>query len=208
MDSFSGLWDVTHATLPSGEFAYSGRISIEPQASAFALDWDISAGHYVGVGLASGGHLLVACGEQLAGLGLALFHGHAGAAPAISWSVPELAGALGGGVWESPWAGGFEGEHALAFVLPDGRLYGEWSLAAVRAGQVYELEWRKGDAVHLRGIGLDIAGGMAAYWYPDPAQLACMDYAPVEGRADQLQAVWALGGFTALGSELLTRVVP
>jgi len=198
---FAGLWDVAHATLPNGEFAYSGRIAIAQRGAAFDLEWDISAGTYVGVGLEHNGRLYVSCGEQRAGLGLALFTRNS-AGIAVRWATPEPGG-VGAGTLALH-SNTFEGEHQLALRLPDGRLYGDWTLAIRRAAAVCELEWRKGAAVHFRGLGLETPDGLAAGWYPDTAQLAFLDYHAVD--TNHLRARWALGGFTALGDEALTRL--
>src|SRR3712207_5765916 len=99
---FEGSWDVSHATLPNGAFAYTGRITIERSAATFTLDWDISAGHYVGIGIQLDDRLFVSCGEQYAGLGIALYARGPGSTPAIQWTTPELSGALGTGRFITP----------------------------------------------------------------------------------------------------------
>jgi hypothetical protein len=204
--SFVGSWDVSHATLPDGTFAYTGRITIERHAATFMLDWDISAGRYVGLGIALGDRLYVSCGEQLAGLGLALFTRRPDATVVVEWSAPELAGAVGTGVLNAPGPASLEGDHSLALHLPDGHKYGEWTLSIRRVDAIYELAWRKGDATHFRGLGLDTPQGLAAGWYPDLAQFAFLDYRGDPHDPHQLHAVWALGGYTTLGSETLTRL--
>lgn len=198
---FAGLWDVAHATLPNGEFAYSGRIAIAQRGAAFDLEWAISAGRYVGVGLEHNAHLYVSCGEQRAGLGLALFT-RSNAGITVRWATPEPGG-VGAGTLAMH-SNAFEGEHQLALHLPDGRPYGEWTLAVRQTDAIYELEWRKGAAVHFRGLGLEAPDGLVAGWYPDIAQLACLDYHAVD--AHHLHAHWVLGGFTTLGDETLTRL--
>lgn len=206
LSPFAGLWDVTHATLPNGEFAYSGRINIQQSAATFQLDWDISAGHYVGIGLTHGDHLYVSCGEQFAGVGIALYTCRPDAAPTIQWSTAELAGVVGTGAFTSPWSGAFEGEHQLAQYLPNGQLYGEWSITIQKTGAIYELTWRKGGNIHFKGLGLDTPQGLAVGWYLDVSQLAFLDYHVNPQDARQLQATWALGSYTTLGNELLTRL--
>jgi hypothetical protein len=66
---FAGTWDVTEATLPNGDFGYTGVITIQRLGATFSLDWNISAGRFVGLGLPLGEHLFVSCGEQYADLG-------------------------------------------------------------------------------------------------------------------------------------------
>lgn len=202
---FEGRWDVAASTLPTGASAYTGAIDIARTGTVFALDWQISDGHYVGVGLLAGEHLFVSCGEQLAGLGIALFQPSTDGV-AIQWTTAELGQQTGSGSWESAWNGSFEGEHAVSFALPDGRIYGEWTLAIRRNGQIYELSWRRRDGIHLQGIGLDTPLGIAAGWYPDTNQLAFLDYTLGTANPSQLSAVWALGGHTTLGSETLRRI--
>jgi hypothetical protein len=198
---FEGVWNVDHATLPNGAFAYTGRIAINQRGAAFDLEWDISAGAYVGVGLQHAGRLYVSCGEQRAGLGLLLL-ARGPETVDVRWATPELDG-VGSGRLELT-AASFEGKHALALVLPDGRPYGDWSLAIHRSGAIYALEWRKGAGVHFRGLGLETPAGLAAGWYPDTAQLAFLEYESADERT--LRARWALGGFTTLGAETLTRI--
>jgi len=201
---FVGTWKVVEAILPSGAFGYTGHIVIAQHGSVCLLDWKISAGTYVGVGMLHGEHLLVSCGEQLAGLGLALCSVE-GSAISVRWCAGEAPYQSGTGRFTTPWLGTFEGEHELTLALPDGRHYGTWTLAARRTGAIFELTWRKGEQMHLRGIGLAVPGGLAAFWYPDAAQLAVMDYQLAPEDPGRLTAVWGLGGFTTLGTETLIR---
>jgi hypothetical protein len=203
---FQGTWDVTHATLPDGTFAYTGRINIQQNAANFHLAWEISAGRYVGIGLLHGDHLLVSCGEQFAGLGVALYTTHAETPPTIQWSTAELAGAMGAGMFTNTWFGTFEGEHQLIQSLPYGAVYGEWTVAIHKVDAIYQLTWRKGDQIHFHGIGLETAHGLAVGWYPDIAQLAFLDYHPDPQLPHQLHAIWALGNATTVGTETLTRL--
>jgi hypothetical protein len=202
---FEGNWNVAEATLPDGRFAYTGAITIQRLATTYSLDWDISAGRYVGLGLALDEHLWVSCGEQYAGLGLALYQFQPDGQVTIQWSTAEMGGSLGTGLFTSPWPGAFAGDHRLVYYLPDGRLYGEWSLSIQKVERIYELAWRKGEAVHWQGLGLDAPHGLVASWYPDVKQLACLDYRADPDDRQRLTAVWALGGYTSLGTETLTR---
>jgi hypothetical protein len=203
---FEGIWDVTHATLPNGDFAYTGRISVQQSAATFQLAWDISAGRYVGIGVVHDDHLFVSCGEQYAGLGVALYTCHPESTPTIQWSTAELAGLVGTGTFTTPWPGTFEGEHQLVQYLPNGQLYAEWILAIHKVEAIYELSWRKGDSIHFKGLGLDMPQGLAVGWYPDDSQIAFLDYRTNPHHPHQLDAIWALGGYTTLGTERLTRL--
>jgi hypothetical protein len=202
---FEGDWDVASATLPDGSFAYSGQIAIRRVAATYQLDWQISAGRYVGVGLQLGTRLFVACGEQPAGLGAALCQFTPGAAPTLHWSTFELAGAIGAGRFTASPTSGLEGEHQLALELPNGRLYGEWALSISRQGQVYRLALRKNGVAHFDGLGLATTQGLAFGWYPDIAQLAFLDYRADAALPNELAAVWALGNYPRLGTERLLR---
>ena len=81
----------------------------------------------------------------------------------------------------------------------------DWTLHIRRNDQVYELAWEADDGGTRTGLGIAMPGGLAAGWYPDVRQLALMEYVldPHDGR--QLDAVWALGGYSTLGSEVLRR---
>jgi hypothetical protein len=204
---FEGVWDVTEATLPDGRLGYTGIIAIQRLANSFTLDWDISAGRYVGLGLLLDGHLFVSCGEQFAGLGLALYHRRPDGQVSIQWCSAETAGALGTGYFLSSWPGSFEGSHQIVYYLPDGRPYGQWTLTIQKTGQLYELAWLKGQTVHMRGIGLDTPHGLAAGWYPDLNQLAFLDYFVDPADPQRLRAFWALGGFSDLGTETLMKPI-
>lgn len=208
-EPFAGVWKVASATLPNGRFAYDGNITIEKQLDAYTLQWDISAGRYVGVGLRisdeTSEHLLVACGEHYAGLGVGMFlpdEAHGGFN--LRWTSAELAGAVGAGRL-APYEGakGLEGVFQLIQRLPGGKLYGEWALATERDNAIYDVSWHRSRAMHWRGLGLSLAGGLGVCWYPDPAQLAFLNYTVTA--AGDLTASWALGGFNTLGSEMLVR---
>ncbi|MGH7470247.1 MAG: hypothetical protein ACRENP_20075 [Longimicrobiales bacterium] len=202
---FAGAWNVEEATFPKGEFAYTGTINIEQNGSTFDLDWNISAGRYVGVGLCSDSHLYVSCGEQRAGLGIAVFQILSGSDISILWCTPEMRGSLGTGEFISTFNGRIEGEHKLIQYLPDGSVHGTWTVQVKRVDRTFELVWRKGHAIHFQGLGLEMPSGLAVSWYPDVKQLAILDYILDPEDRDGLSAVWALGGFSSLGTERLKR---
>ncbi len=204
-DAFAGSWEVLEARLPNGQPGYTGTIKIQPNRHVFDLTWAITAGHYAGIGLATETHLLVSCGEQRAGLGLALYRAQADGKISVLWSTPELQGAWGVGAFTSAYKGSFVGEHQLIQSLPDGSLHGEWTLNIQKTGEVFAIVWRKGEMVHFNGLGLEIEGGIAVGWYPDPLQLALLDYTVEPAGSDRLSAAWVLGGFTSLGTEVLIR---
>ena len=204
-NEFAGSWEVLEATLPNGQFAYTGTIDIKENRSVFKLDWEITAGRYVGIGLPIKSHLFVSCGEQRAGLGVALFHVRPNSDVAIQWCTPEMQGGIGGGAFTSRFNRDFEGEHELAQYFPDGSLHGTWTVVIKKTGSIFEILWRKGEAIHFRGLGLQMASGLAVSWYPDTRQLALLDYVFDPLDSDCLLATWALGGFTSLGTEKLKR---
>jgi uncharacterized protein len=204
---FAGSWDVLEAILPNGQFGYTGLIDIKRNGSVYNLDWDITAGRYVGIGISANSHLYVSCGEQRAGLGVGVFQLGAGCEVSIQWSTPELQGAIGSGMFTSTFNGTFEGEHELDQRFPDGSLYGTWTVDIQKTESIFEIAWRKGDEVHFRGLGLEMENGLAVSWYPDTRQLAFLDYTLDPDDAECLLATWALGGFTSLGSEKLKRKI-
>jgi hypothetical protein len=203
VNSFAGVWDVVESTLPDGQIAYTGTIEIKQNGSVFDLDWDLTAGRYVGIGLQLGSHLYVGCGEQRAGLGIAIFQARSGNQVSIQWSTPELQGAVGGGAFISQLNGGIEGRHELAQHLPDGSLSGMWTVEIQKTDSIYQIVWRKGESIHFRGLGIEMANGLAVGWYPDTRQLAVLDY--ILDTEDSLSSIWALGGYTSLGTEKLKR---
>jgi hypothetical protein len=204
-DPFAGSWQVTEATLPNGKPGYTGSIEIRRFGAAYGLEWSISDGSYVGVGCERSGNLLVACGPQRAGLGLAFFLPE-GDRVRIFWTVPELQGALGQGELVSPWRGSFAGAHQLRQLLPDGSEHGRFTAEMKPLGEVFEIRWSHGGDLHFRGLGFAAAGGLAAAWYPDPGQLALLDYAASKEAPDTLEGRWALGGFPDLATEKLKRL--
>jgi uncharacterized protein len=204
--TFAGAWDVVEATLPNGQSAYTGTINVKRNGSAFGLDWDITAGRYVGIGIPLNSHLYVSCGEQRAGLGIALFHVRSDTEVSIQWSTPELQGAIGYGTFTSQFNGAFEGDHELAQYFPDGSLHGSWTVRIEKTGSIFEIIWRRGEAIHFSGLGLEMADGLAVSWYPDTRELAFLDYVLDPEDRDRLSATWALGGFTSLGTEKLKRI--
>ncbi len=204
-NAFAGSWDVLEAKLPNGRPGYTGTITIRPNRHVFDLTWAITAGQYAGIGLSIGPHLLVSCGEQRAGLGIALYQAQSDHNVSVLWSAPELQGAVGVGKFTSPLHGSFEGEHQLIQYLPDGSLHGQWNLSIRKTSNVFSITWRKGETVHFSGLGLEIDGGLAVGWYPDISQLAFLDYTVDPASPDRLLATWALGEFTSPGTEVLLR---
>ena len=151
-------------------------------------------------------HVFVSCGEQRAGLGIALFQVQPDSQVLIQWNTPELQGTIGRGEFLSRFTGSFEGDHRLKYHLPDGSLHGEWNVKIQRTGSLFEIIWRKGDAVHFTGLGLATANDLAVSWYPDLHQLAFLDYVLDPDNKDHIEATWVLGGFSTLGTETLKRI--
>ncbi len=203
--SLAGRWQVVHATLPNGAVAYTGTIAFQQIGAAFKLDWDITAGQYVGVGLMHAAHLYVSCGEHADGLGIALYTPGPDQAITVQWTSPDLQGEVGMGTFTSAWTGTWKGTHRVVHQACDRHARGEWTLHASRTDQVYELTWEADDGVTRTGLGIAMPGGLAAGWYPDVRQLALMDYVLDPHDDQQLDATWALGGYSALGSEVLRR---
>jgi hypothetical protein len=199
--SFAGVWRVAHATLPDGTFAYTGTIETGTVGETFVLNWDISAGRYVGLGIPHRGHLLIACGETFDGLGIALYSLDEGGHATGRWSIAELGGAIGQARFVSQWTGTFEGEHQVVHTHPVTGAETLFDLRVTRNNAIYEVTWSAGE-LELAGLGIPTDGGVALGWYPDLIQLAFLDYAlSPDGRA--IEAVWALGGYTTLGTERL-----
>lgn len=202
---FTGVWDVTHATLPDGTFAYTGTITIRPLGELFALEWDISAGRYVGLGMLAGDHLLVACGEQWAGLGLAHYKREADGAVAVTWSSPDVAGATASGRFAPSIGDSFVGTHEVIHHLWNGQQAGAWDVEIVAGDGLYDIIWRKNDVIHWRGLGLDAPDGLFVAWYPDIKQLALLDYTLDPADPNTIHARWALGGYQGLGTETIVK---
>ena len=205
VNPYTGSWDVLETILPNGQPGYTGTITIRPNRHVFELTWAITAGQYVGIGLSTSAHLLVSCGELRAGLGIALYQAQSDHSVSVLWSILEMQGTAGVGEFTSPFHGSFEGEHQLTQHLPDGSLHGQWTLDIRKTGKVFAIAWRKDEAVHFTGLGLEIDGGIAVGWYSDVAQLAFLDYTVDSANPDRLLASWALGRVTSLGTEILAR---
>ena len=84
-----GDWEV-EATVPGGG-NYSGLVVGRAVGDTVELEWDITSGRYVGVGLEVRGAWYVACGEDWEGLGLALVRVDG----RVRWSPAPEAGEVG-----------------------------------------------------------------------------------------------------------------
>jgi hypothetical protein len=187
-----GNW-LVEATVPGGG-RYAGTIGVRPVGETVELSWDTTAGRYFGIGLEEGGAWYVACGEDAAGLGLALVSREG----KLRWSPAPNRGTVGSAVlspafarrgspvWEadpdSP-----AGSPFTALVLEGG---GEVREAGLRGGPV------------ARGLALPTAAGWAIAWYPRFDQTVILRYLPGRRRGTW-EAVWALGGRLELAGELL-----
>jgi len=186
--SLVGDWEV-EATVPGGG-SYTGRVTARRRGAVVELEWDITAGRYVGVGLEAAGAWYVACGEAWEGLGLALVRVDG----TVRWSpAPE------------------RGEVATTTLEPCGERH--WKAGPVTApdfpfvsialdgpSHLYEAELRGGPVA--RGLALPFAGGHALAWYPRLDQTVILRYTP--GREPgTLEAVWGLGGHQQLAAETL-----
>ena len=183
-----GDWEV-EATVPGGG-TYTGRVVGRPAGDAVELEWDTTAGRYVGLGLEVRGAWYVACGEDWEGLGLALVHVDG----AVRWCPAAGPGEVGAtalvpsGVRR--WQAGPDTAPDFPFTFV--------SLAGTR--YLREAELRGGSAG--RGLALPFPGGHALAWYPRFDQTVILRYAP--GREPgTLEAVWGLGGHRSLAAETL-----
>jgi hypothetical protein len=139
-------------------------------------------------------------------LGIAHYQVQPGGEVSIRWSTPELQGAVGHGRLSSSFGGTFEGEHEVVHALPDGTVHGKWTIRLRKIGSLFEAVWRRGEAIHMMGLGFETPGGLAVGWYPDVNQLAFLDYRVDAENRNRLLASWALGGFWSLGAEVMERV--
>lgn len=186
-----GEWEV-EATVPGGG-NYSGRVIGRPAGDTVELEWDISSGRYVGVGLEVQGAWYVACGENWEGLGLALIRVDGG----VRWSPAPEAGEVGATSLVPSGARHWEAGPKTAPGFP----FGAVSLAGTR--YLREAALRGGPVE--RGLALPFPGGHALAWYPRFDQTVILRYAP--GREEgTLEAVWGLGGHRSLAAETLRPV--
>jgi hypothetical protein len=184
--SLEGDWEV-EATVPGGG-TYTGRLVGRAVGNTVELEWEISAGRYLGIGLEAGGAWHVACGEDTAGLGLVLLDERG----KVRWSPAPTRGlvaatrlaALGPGRW----AAGIGTDPAFPFhaIVLTGE--GDAREAALEGGP------------QPRGLALSWGRWHALAWYPSFDQLAVLRYTPEPGG---WRAVWALGGRSGLASERL-----
>lgn len=186
--SLVGDWEV-EATVPGGG-AYTGRVTARLAGDTVEMEWDITAGRYVGLGLARAGAWYVACGEDWAGLGLALL----GADGTARWAPGPGRGEVGITTLIPAGTGRWEAGPATAADFP----FAAVSLG--RGGYLLEAELTGGPAG--RGLALPFPGGHALAWYPRLDQTVILRYAA--GREPgTLEAVWGLGGHRGLAAETL-----
>jgi hypothetical protein len=177
------------ATVPGGG-TYSGTVAGRAAGDAVELEWDITAGRYVGVGLEVAGAWYVACGEDWEGLGLALVRVDGG----VRWCPAPDRGTVGMTALLSNGVRRWEAGAGTAPGIPFAGL----SLAGGRGLQEAQLCGRSA----ARGLALPFPGGHAVAWYPRFAQTAILRYAA--GREPgTIEAVWGLGGHRSLAAETL-----
>src|SRR5262249_57312706 len=90
-----GRWRIVGATVPDGTPGYTGLLDVRRGGETYRLQWDITAGPYVGIGVLHEDHLLVACGQEWGGPRVAAIRAPADGAPRGPWGA-------GGGVAAEP----------------------------------------------------------------------------------------------------------
>ncbi len=186
-----GEWEV-EATVPGGG-SYTGRVFGRPVGDTVELEWDITSGRYVGLGLEVRGAWYVACGEDWAGLGLALVRVDG----TVRWCPAPETGEVGASRLVPSGVRHWEAGPGTAPGFP----FSAVSLTGSR--YLREAELRGGPAG--RGLALPFPGGHAVAWYPRFEQTVILRYAA--GREEgTLEAVWGLGGHRALAAETLRPV--
>lgn len=183
-----GEWEV-EATVPGGG-AYFGRVTGRAVGGTVELEWDTTAGRYVGVGLEAAGAWYVACGEDWEGLGLALVRVDG----SVRWCPASGPGEVGttalAPLGVRHWQAGPDTAPGFPF--------DSVSLGGTR--YLREASLRGGPAE--RGLALPFPGGHAVAWHPRFDQTAILRYAA--GRVPgTLEAAWGLGGHTDLAAETL-----
>ncbi|MBN2113281.1 MAG: hypothetical protein JW785_04045 [Acidimicrobiia bacterium] len=186
--SLVGEWEV-EATVPGGG-SYSGLVTARPVGAAVELEWDITAGRYVGLGLGAAGVWFVACGEDWEGLGLALVRVDG----SVRWCPARQRGEVAATILEPSGARHWKAGPGTAPDFPFA------SIALNGARYLCEAELQGGPVA--RGLALPFPGGHALAWHPRFDQTVILRYAP--GREPgTLEAVWGLGGNKQLAAETL-----
>lgn len=186
--SLVGDWEV-EATVPGGG-CYTGRVAARPVGAVVEVEWDITAGRYVGLGLAVGEAWYVACGEDWQGLGLALLRVDG----RVRWSPAPERGLATATTLTPVGAEHWKAGPATAPGFPFASI--------VLGGSPYLRQAELQGGPVARGLALPFPGGHALAWYPRFDQTVILRYAP--GRdPGTLEAVWGLGGYEALAAETL-----
>ena len=146
------------------------------------------------------------CPSAAVVLGIAVYTPGPDQIVGVRWTTPDLEGEVGTGTFTSAWTGTWEGTHRVTHQSGDRHARGASTLHISRTNQVYELTWQASDGTTCTGLGIATPDGLAAGWYPDVRQLALMDYVLAPQDNHRLNARWALGGYSMLGSEMLRRI--
>jgi hypothetical protein len=162
--------------------------------AAVEVEWDVTAGRYVGVGLEVAGAWYVACGEDWDGLGMALVRVDG----TVLWTPAGEAGRVGSTALEPFGARHWRAGPATALDFPFA------SIALSGSRYLREAEFQGGPVG--RGLALPFPGGHALAWSVRFDQTAILRYA-VGREAGSLEAVWGLGGHKQLAAETLRPAV-
>jgi hypothetical protein len=190
-----GAWAV-ESTVPGGG-RYRGTITARRVGDTVEMEWDITAGRYVGVGLPLEDTWYVACGEDWDSLGLALI----AADGAIDWTpapdrgsvrTTELASPSGR---PGPWRAGPATDPAFPFA----------EIRLEERGELLGAFLTTEGGRSSTGLALRSAKGFAVAWYRRPDQVVILRYTAGEA-PDTLEGVWGLGSHPDPAAETLHRV--
>jgi hypothetical protein len=187
----TGEWTVA-ATVPGGG-EYTGTVSARRAGDAVAVEWDTTAGSYVGIGLPVADDWYVACGEDWDGLGLALIDDDG----TVQWAEHPPDGTVG--------------SDRLTPSAPrrwttQGADFPFASVALAGDGDVLEARLTTRSGAVVTGLALTTTDGFAVAWYPTLDQTVILRYSAGDAPGT-VDAVWALGGHADLATETL-RPIP
>jgi hypothetical protein len=197
-DAFAGTWNITDAKTLDGK-PYTGTVRITKSGPAYKLQWNTTAGKYLGIGLAEGNALCTGWGGK--NFGVVLYKINADGTLDGWWTVPGVTEAEGLEKLTGGAPGVLEGEYDLRGTNPGNKGGYKGKLNIRKTGETYQLDWTIPGTPAYRGVGIRVGDYLHVGWGGKEVY-AVISYTFDGNKAEGL---WTVGGSQRIAVENLAK---
>ncbi|MGZ5004061.1 MAG: hypothetical protein ACXWG7_00900 [Chthoniobacterales bacterium] len=198
-DSFSGTWKITDAQTLAGK-SYTGTVRIASIGAVYELQWNTTAGKYLGLGLADGNKLCTGWGGK--NFGVVLYKINGNGTLSGRWTIPSANEAEGTEEASGGIPNELAGEYTIKGTNPGGKGSYTGKLRIRKTGATYQLRWTLPGGQSYSGVGLRVGDSLHVGWSTGKEPYAVISYTFDDGTAE---GIWTVGGSEKTAKESLGK---